>query len=115
MTDDFFELYDLEVYVEESAQPFVCSHKPGLAFQVQGENLIFTEGGAFSLYALAALMPLLPVRQRPTHAHDWISTDELIACPDPNCGARFRIRRAALRRFSHSACTVVPLNPSSKD
>ena len=38
-----------------------------------------------------------------------MTTDALIACPDPNCGAKFRIRRTAKRIRSHAECTVVPL------
>ena len=42
-----------------------------------------------------------------------MSTDAYIACPDPNCGARFKITRTKLRRQYHSACTVVPLDGES--
>lgn len=70
---------------------------------------VTVEGGRFSLYAMAALLPLIPAKQRPTAAADWMTTDALIACPDPNCGARFRISRTGLRRFRHGECTVVPL------
>ena len=59
--------------------------------------------------ASPALLPLIPAKQRPTAAADWMTTDALIACPDPNCGARFRISRTGLRRFRHGECTVVPL------
>mgnify|MGYP006968379500 FL=1 len=63
---------------------------------------------------MAALLPLIPAKQRPTAAADWMTTDALIACPDPNCGARFRISRTGLRRFRHGECTVVPL-PAKTD
>lgn len=36
-------------------------------------------------------------------------SDCKIACPDPNCGARFRISRVGKRTQRHSECTVVPL------
>lgn len=107
--DDAFQLYDLRVEVVATGRPFVCSHVAGEAFEVRGENLCFTAGQTFSLYALAALLPLLPAKQRPTDDHDWMTTDTDIACPDPNCGARFRITRAGLRTFRHSDTTVVPL------
>ena len=71
----------------------VCSHRAGDSFEVQGENLRFPDGQAFSMYALAALLPLLPAKQRVTHDNDWMTTDTDIACPDPHCGARFRITR----------------------
>lgn len=107
--DDTFELYDLKVEVVAGDRPFVCSHKEGDCFYVQGENLVFPEGSSFSMYALSAILPLLPAKQRDTDPNDWMSTDAYIACPDPNCGARFRITRTGKRTFSHSETTVVPL------
>lgn len=107
--DDAFELYDLKVEVAEPRFPMVCSHRVGDYFLVQGENLVFPEQTVFSQYALAALLPFLPAKQRKTDANDWMTTDALIACPDPNCGALFRISRTGVRIFHHSACTVVPL------
>lgn len=108
-SDDTFELYDLEVTVEGDEKDFVCRHHAGHAFRVEGEDLVFHEGGRFSMYALAALIPLLPAKERPTSPNDWMTTDALLACPDPNCGAKFRIRRTAKRILSHAECTVVPL------
>jgi hypothetical protein len=46
-----------------------------------------------------------------THPHDWITTDTEVACPDPNCGARFRIMRIGTRTLRHSEVTAVPLPP----
>ncbi len=107
--DDTFQLYDLHVEVVAGDRPMVCSHRVGDAFDVHGENLVMAAGGTFSIYALAALLPLLPAKQRPTHAHDWMTTDAEVACPDPNCGARFRISRGPLRTFRHGDVTAVPL------
>lgn len=45
--DDIFELYDLKVEVTSSGRPFVCSHKEGDHFLVQGENIIFPENDHF--------------------------------------------------------------------
>lgn len=108
--NDEFELYDLRVEVIASERPMVCSHRLGHAFDVRGENLVFAEP-SFSLYALAALLPLLPAKQRDTSPNDWMTTDADIACPDPNCGARFRITRTGRRSFRHQDVTVVPLPP----
>ncbi len=107
--DDSFELYDLRVEVIATDRPMVCGHVAGDYFDVRGENLTLPAGQAFSIYALSALLPLLPAKQRATHANDWMTTDAEIACPDPNCGARFRITRVGTRRFRHGEVTAVPL------
>jgi uncharacterized repeat protein (TIGR04076 family) len=107
--NDQFELYDLQVFVAGTPEAFVCAHDLGLIFSVVGENIIFEKDKHFSLYALAALLPLLPAKQRQTHVNDWMTTDEYIACPDPHCGAQFRIVRTNTRIFSHAAVTKVPL------
>ena len=59
--------------------------------------------------SVAALLPLLPAKQRMTDPNDWMSTDAEVACPDPNCPSRFRITRIGKRRFSHADTTAVPL------
>jgi uncharacterized repeat protein (TIGR04076 family) len=113
--DDAFELWDLRVEVTGDPGAMVCSHTPGDWFEVRGENLRFPEGQAFSMYALAAILPLLPAKQRMTHANDWMTSDAEIACPDPHCGARFRITRTGKSRFRHSETTVVPLERPHDD
>ena len=62
-----------------------------------------------AVFALSALLPLLPAKQRPLQDNDWMRSDCMIACPDPNCGAQFKITRLGRRRLSHSACTVVDI------
>ena len=109
MSDGSFPLYDLRVEVIEGDRPFVCSHEVGAAFEVRGENLHFEEGRPFSLYALAALLPLLPAKQRPLNEYDWMATDHVIACPDPHCGAKFRITRIGRRLVQRDDTTVEPL------
>lgn len=105
--NDEFTLYDLKVEVVGSEKPFVCSHQEGDYFLVEGENLVFPKETKFSMYSLAALLPLLPAKQRELDANDWMLSDSEIACPDPNCGARFRITRIGKRIQRHSECTVV--------
>ena len=109
-----FYLYDLQVETIRGEKDFVCSHEEGVNFRIEGENLVFPKESRFSLYALAAILPLVPAKQRETAENDWMTTDTDIACPDPNCGARFRITRIAKREFCHSECTVVPLTPKPK-
>ena len=107
--DDRFELYDLRVEVVATDRPMVCSHRAGDWLEVRGENLSLPAGQSFSIYALAALLPLLPAKQRATDPNDWMSTDAEVACPDPNCPTRFRITRIGKRRFRHADTTAVPL------
>lgn len=109
-----FELFDLKVQVVAPPGAVIyCGAKPGDFFEVHGEMLILPPGQAFSIYSLAALLPLLPAKQRVTDANDWMSTDSEIACPDPNCPTRLRITRLAKRRFRHSDVTAVPLPQST--
>ncbi len=109
--DDSFELYDLRVEVTApEGGAIYCGAKVGDYFEMHGEMLHLPAGQGFSIYSLAALLPLLPAKQRPTHKNDWMTTDAEVACPDPNCSSRFRITRTALRRFSHAETTAVPLN-----
>ena len=109
MTDDSFDLYDLKVEVVATDRPMVCGHRAGDYFLVEGEDLVFPQANRFSMYALAALLPLLPAKQRPLQRSDWMRSDALIACPDPNCGARFKITRTRRRTLRHSDCTVVAI------
>ncbi|NND45210.1 MAG: TIGR04076 family protein [Xanthomonadales bacterium] len=106
---DTFELWNLRVEVVGEPADMVCGHRPGDHFEVIGERLSLPAGQGFSLYALAAILPLLPAKQRMTEPNDWMTTDAEIACPDPHCGARFRIERTGKTTFRHSETTAVPL------
>lgn len=107
--EDEFSLWDLRVEVLAGERPMVCNHRAGDYFELSGENLSLPPGQTFPIYPLAALLPLLPAKQRDTHPHDWMSTDSEIACPDPHCGGRFRIVRTGRTTFRHSEVTAVPL------
>lgn len=107
--DDTFMLYDLKVEVFRCEGTMVCNHKIGDYFELRGENLSIPDGQTFTIYALAALLPILPAKQRETHPNDWMTTDMEVACPDPHCGAIFRITRTEKRIFKHSDVSVVPL------
>jgi uncharacterized repeat protein (TIGR04076 family) len=105
-----FPLFDLRILVEQAeGLPMVCNHKVGDTLELRGENLSLPAGQTFPIYSLAALLPLLPAKQRKTHPHDWMTTDAVIACPDPNCGGRFRVTRIGISVFDHAEVTVVPL------
>lgn len=110
MDSDQFELYDLRVeVVAPPGARILCNASVGDWFEARGEMLHFPPGQGFSLYSLAALLPLLPAKQRVTDPADWMSTDAEVACPDPNCPTRFRITRLGKRVFRHADTTAVPL------
>jgi uncharacterized repeat protein (TIGR04076 family) len=108
--DDGFDLFDLrvDVIIPDGGKVY-CGARPGDHFELRGEMLHLPPDQGFSIYSLASVLPLLAAKQRPTHPHDWMTTDAEIACPDPNCSTRLRITRTGLRRFSHAATTAVPL------
>jgi len=112
---DEFTLYDLRVEVLGDPAEMVCNHRPGDSFELSGENLTLPPGQSFPIYPLAALLPLLPAKQRPTDPSDWMTTDTDVACPDPHCGAIFRITRIRRRTFRHGEVTVVPLPPEAPE
>jgi uncharacterized repeat protein (TIGR04076 family) len=115
MSDDSFELYDLRVeVVAPPGAKLYCGARPGDHFELHGEMLHLPPAQGFSIYSLAAVLPLLAAKQRETHLHDWMSTDAEVACPDPNCPSRLRITRIGKRRFSHAETTAVPLK-AAKD
>ena len=90
----FFDLYDLRV--EVIAPPgthLLCGAKPGDWFELRGELLYMPPDQGFSIYSLAALLPLLPAKQRQLPAADWLERDCLVACPDPDERLVMRITR----------------------
>ena len=105
--DDMFELYDLKVeVVAPPGARLLCSAKAGDSFELRGESMFLPPGQGFSIYSLAAVLPLLAAKQRTTDANDWMSTDAEVACPDPNCPSRLRITRLGRRQFRHSETTA---------
>jgi uncharacterized repeat protein (TIGR04076 family) len=113
--NDEFELYDLEVHVEGDPSTFVCSHRPGLALSIAGENMKTLQENGFSFYTFSAILPLISVKQREVHKNDWINSDDLFACPDPHCGAKLRIKRTGKRKLKHSEVTKVPLKKEEEN
>ena len=109
MPDDRFELYDLRVeVVAPPSAKISATPGPATASRCMAKCCI-PPGQGFSMYSLAALLPLLPAKQRATDPNDWMSTDAEVACPDPHCPTRFRITRLGKRVFRHAETTAVPL------
>ena len=110
--EHYFELYDLKVTMLFTAdgRKSYSTQEDGTYFLVQGENLIFPcKENAFPMYSLAALLPLLPAKQRPCDPSDWMATDAIIADPDPHSGLQYKIERTGLRKFKRSDVTAVAL------
>lgn len=110
-----FKLYDLKVEIikVKAGLESICNHHLGDFFEVSGENLSIPEGKTFSLYAMAAVLPLLPAKQRALDDNDWMSHDDLVMCPDPNCQAVMRISRTGLREFRLEEVTLLPEETSA--
>ena len=89
-----FALYDLRVTVVEIKGRSVCGMKVGDWFEVrQSSQLRLPPERHFCMYALAAVLPLLPAKQRELDANDWLESDSLVACPDPDEQLIMRIER----------------------
>lgn len=105
--DDSFELYDLRVeVVAPPGARLWCSARPGDWFEVRGELIYLPPDQGFSLYSLAAVLPLLAAKQRVSDPNDWMESDAEVACPDPNCPSRLRITRLGVRQFRRADTTA---------
>jgi uncharacterized repeat protein (TIGR04076 family) len=109
--DDTFELYDLQVSIEEIRGTCTCGHSVGDSFELLGGQLQLPAGKSFCVFALQSTLPLLPAKQRPLQPMDWMLTDTRIMCPDPLCGVVMRVDRTRLRRLRHADTSAVPLDP----
>ncbi|MEI6418238.1 MAG: TIGR04076 family protein [Sphingomonadales bacterium] len=106
---DEFELHDLKVeVVAPPGAKLWCNAKVGDWFELRGELLHLPPGQGFSIYSLAAVLPLLAAKQRMTDPNDWMDADAEVACPDPNCPSRLRITRLGKRRFARADTTATP-------
>lgn len=100
---DSFEIFDLRVTVESIAGRSVCGLSVGDSFELtHSSQLRIPDGKHFCIYALQAVLPLLPAKQRQLDAADWLEQDTLVACPDPEERLVMRIERIN-RRTMHAA------------
>jgi len=91
---ELFSLYDLRVTVEEIRGRSVCGMQVGDWFEVRNSSqLVIPQGRHFCMYALSSALPLLAAKQRELDANDWLASDNLVACPDPDEGLIMRIER----------------------
>ncbi|MGI9145627.1 MAG: TIGR04076 family protein [Chloroflexota bacterium] len=108
-TDATFTLFDLTVRVAEINGCCTCSLEVGDCFFLQGGTLRLPAGHGFCVYALQSTLPLLPAKQRPLQAADWMQTDVRICCPDPACGLVMVVERTGQREVRHDDVSATPL------
>ena len=93
-----FELYDLRVTVEAIEGRSVCGMRVGDYFELtESSKIRIPDGKHFCIYALSAVLPLLPAKQRQLEENDWLERDTLAACPDPEERLVMRIQRIRKR------------------
>lgn len=109
LKNDEFGLYDLKVKTIHlnKDKRLVCNHPIGSYFTLRGENLLLPKRQSFPIYCISALLLLLPAKQRMNHKNDWMETDPIVACPDPGCGAGFKITRTGVTIFKNSEVSGV--------
>lgn len=107
MTDEF-ELYDLAVTVETIEGNCTCAMSVGDCFYMCSGKISLPDGADFCLYALQAVIPLLPAKQRLNHPADWMETDSRAVCPDPACKLTMHIDRISKRTLKHDDVSPIP-------
>ena len=93
-----FSLSDLRVTVERIEGRSVCGLVVGDYFEVtESSHIKIPAGRHFCIYALSAILPLLPAKQRRLEDADWLEQESLVACPDPDERVIMRIERIGER------------------
>ncbi|MGH3094464.1 MAG: TIGR04076 family protein [Streptosporangiales bacterium] len=104
MTD--MELYDLRVTVERIDGESVCGLRVGDYFKlVNSSQLRLPPDRHFCVFALQAVLPLLPAKQRQLPESDWLERDSLVCCPDPEERVVMRIERTRRRQLDSADLT----------
>jgi uncharacterized repeat protein (TIGR04076 family) len=99
--DGDMELFDLRVTVDRIEGRSVCGMQVGdYVDLVNSAELRLPDGKHFCVYALQAVLPLLPAKQRQLPENDWLEKDSLACCPDPDERLIMRIDRIGRRRMS---------------
>lgn len=91
--DESERLCDLRVVVEQVEGKCTSGMEPGDHFLLRSGRLCIPAGCHFCLYALHAVLPLLPAKQRPLEDGDWLKGDSHVVCPDPAGNVIMRIER----------------------
>lgn len=86
-------LRNLRVVVEEVRGKCTSGMRPGDHAILRSGRLYIPADRHFCLYALHAVLPLLPAKQRPLEDGDWLKRDNHVICPDPAGNVVMRIER----------------------
>jgi len=93
-----FSVFDLRVTVERIEGRSVCGLAVGDYFEVtESSRIRIPADRHFCIYALSAILPLLPAKQRRLASEDWLEQETLVACPDPDERVIMRIERIGER------------------
>jgi len=87
------DLRDLRVMVEEVGGKCTSGMRPGDHFILRSGRLYIPAQHHFCLYALHAVLPFLPAKQRPLEDGDWLKEDCHVICPDPAGNVIMRIKQ----------------------
>ncbi len=85
------KLGDLLIRVERVEGICTAGMAPGMMALLRGSSLYLPQ--PFCYYALQSLMPLLPAKQRRLEPDDWMATDNVVICPDPEGNVRMQIEK----------------------
>jgi uncharacterized repeat protein (TIGR04076 family) len=101
---DDMQLYDIRVVVDRIEGRSVCGMSVGDCLEVRNSAQLSIEDH-FCIYALQAVLPMIPAKQRQLPPGDWMEQDQFVACPDPEERLIMRIERGALRSMRSSDLT----------
>jgi uncharacterized repeat protein (TIGR04076 family) len=87
------KLRNLRVVVDEVRGKCTSGMMPGDHFILRSGRLYIPAGGHFCLYALHAVIPFLPAKQRHLEDGDWMKGELHVICPDPAGNVIMRIEQ----------------------
>lgn len=101
-----FRLADIRVTVVAIEGRSVCGLSVGDWFEVtESSKVRIPPGRHFCLFALAAILPLIPAKMRGLDPGDWLAMDNLVACPDPEERLIMKIERLGERELRSDELT----------
>ena len=86
-------LRSLRVVVQEVRGKCTSGMRPGDDFVLHSGRLYIPAERHFCLYALQAVLPMLPPKQRALADGDWMKGADHVICPDPAGNVIMRIER----------------------